>query len=263
MLEITETCRAGLRSFLHHLQAGWRARTGASIATCSLVFAVGTATLAAQVWTAAPASAQPRQVFTFLDLAASANYVLVGGSATLTATYSTDVGPTPYYIEIFDHTTGTLVKVCGSGTTCSVSVSYNYPTTHTYLAYVSLYGTTEPPPGVQQKSNPETIVWQDPLVLNGPGAVINNGTGTLTANASYNVGPTPYYIEIFDHTTGMLLAACGSGTVCTASVQIIQSCHTVSHTYIAYISEYSTMDPPPVTVGTSNLWTVQFIGPPC
>ena len=167
MLEITETCRAGLRSFFHHLQAGWRVRTGASIATCSLVFAVGTATLAAQVWTAAPASAQPRQIFTFLDLAASANYVLVGGTATLTATYSTDVGPTPYYIEIFDHTTGTL------------------------------------------------------------------------------------------------LAACGSGTVCTASVQIIQSCHTVSRTYIAYISEYSTTDPPPVSVATSNLWTVQFIGPPC
>src|SRR3954464_8353149 len=110
MLEITETCRAGLRSFFHHRQAGWRARTGASIATCSLVFAAGTTTLAAQVWTAAPASAQPRQTFTFLDLAASANYVLVGGSATLTATYSTDVGPTPYYIEIFDHTTGTMVK---------------------------------------------------------------------------------------------------------------------------------------------------------
>lgn len=259
MLEITETFRAGLRSFFHKIRAGRLARSGASIATRSFMFTLLTATVVAQFWTAAPASAQ----FVFLDLGASANYVLVGGSATLTATYSIDVGPTPFYIEIFDHTTGALVKVCGSGTTCSASVSYNYPTTHSYVAYVARYGTTESPPDVQQKSDPQTIVWQDQLVLNGPGAVTNNGTGILTASASFNVGPTPYYIEIFDQTTGMLVKACGFGTVCTAPVQIIQSCHTVSHTYIAYIANYSTTAPPPGIVATSNQWTVQFVGPPC
>ncbi|TMK39248.1 MAG: hypothetical protein E6G66_17900, partial [Actinobacteria bacterium] len=166
MLDITETCRTGSRTFFYGLRAGRLARAGASIATRSFMFALVTATVAAQFWTAPPASAQ----FVFFDLAASANYVLVGGSATLTATYTLDVGPTPYYIEIFDHTTGVLVKECSSGTTCSVSVSYSYPTTHTYVAYVARFGTTEPPPDVQQKSNPETIVWQDQLVLNGPQA---------------------------------------------------------------------------------------------
>jgi hypothetical protein len=259
MLETTETCRAGLRTFFHNLRAGRLGRTGASIATRSFMFTLLTATVVAQFWTAPPASAQ----FVFFDLSTSANYVLVGGSATLTATYTLDVGPTPYYIEIFDHTTGTLLTACGSGTTCPASVTYNYPTTHTYVAYVARYGTTEPPPDVQQKSDPQTIVWQDTLVLNGPGAVINNRTGTLTASASFDVGPTPYYIEIFDQTSGMLVKACGFGTVCTAPVQIIQSCHTVSHTYIAYIADYSTTAPPPGIVATSNPWTVEFIGPPC
>ena len=234
------------------------------MATRSLVFMVLTATIAAQFWTAPPASAQPRQIFTTFDLSASAHYVLVGGTATLTATYSLDVGPTPYYIEIFDHTTGALVKECATGKTCSKAVSYNYPTTHTYAAYVSGYGTTEPPPNVQTKSNPETIVWQNQLVLNGPQAVFNNGTATLTANASFDVGPTPYYIEIFDQTTRLLVpSACGYGTVCTVSVQIIQSCHTVFHTFIADLAEYGTTDPPPGIVATSNPWTVQFTGSPC
>ena len=39
---------------------------------------------------------------------------------------------------------------------------------------------------------------------------------TLTATASANVGPTPWYIRITDATTGQTLAACGSGSTCTA-----------------------------------------------
>ena len=168
MLKLTEACRAALRSFFHTHRAGRRARTGASKATRSFLFMILAATVTAQFWTAPPASAQPRQIFNTFDLTASANYVLVGYSATLTATYSLDVGPTPYYIEIFDQTTGLLVP-----------------------------------------------------------------------------------------------SACGYGTVCAVSVQIIQSCHTVLHTFIAYLAEYGTMDPPPGIVATSNPWTVQFTGPPC
>ena len=86
MLKLTEACRAALRSFFHTHRAGRRARTGASKATRSFLFMILTATVTAQFWTAPPASAQPRQIFNTFDLTASANYVLVGDSATLTAT---------------------------------------------------------------------------------------------------------------------------------------------------------------------------------
>jgi hypothetical protein len=85
----------------------------------------------------------------------------VHGTAILTATSSIDVTyPNPYYIEIFDETNGTLRAVCGSGTTCSVSsVTYD-DRDHTFIAYVSRYGTTYPPPEIQATSNSFTVQFE-------------------------------------------------------------------------------------------------------
>jgi hypothetical protein len=41
---------------------------------------------------------------------------------------------------------------------------------------------------------------------------------TLTATTNSDVGPTPYYITIYSETTGALLATCGFGSTCTATV---------------------------------------------
>src|SRR5215467_9882435 len=67
----------------------------------------------------------------------NAPWQLVGGTATLTATTLSDVGPTPYYIEIFDKNTNARVGVCGYGTTCSTTVTQSAVTTHCYVAYIA------------------------------------------------------------------------------------------------------------------------------
>ena len=82
-----------------------------------------------------------------------------GGSSTITATVGYNVGPTPYYIEIFDQATGARVAICGSGTSCAASISYPGTTTHTYIAYVASAGLTNPPPNIQATSNTVTVNW--------------------------------------------------------------------------------------------------------
>jgi len=55
----------------------------------------------------------------------------------VTATTTADVGPSPFYIEIFDTTTATLVKACGLGTSCAAPVSQAAASTHAYQAFLS------------------------------------------------------------------------------------------------------------------------------
>jgi len=83
-----------------------------------------------------------------------------GSTAILTATANYDVGPTPWYIEIYDQTTGQQVCIAGSGTTCSASVEFSFATTQTYVAYVAASSSTAPPPSIQVASNTTTIIWR-------------------------------------------------------------------------------------------------------
>src|SRR4030088_1502649 len=80
-----------------------------------------------------------------VSLAASSTSLWPTQYTTLTATANQDVGPTPYYLSILDSSTGNYIAICGSGTTCSASVTQSTATTHYYLAYVSNYPTTVPP----------------------------------------------------------------------------------------------------------------------
>jgi hypothetical protein len=72
------------------------------------------------------------------------------GSETVTATASIDVGPTPYYIEIFDIETG-LVTRCPSGTTCTATFTPAVGVNH-LVAFVAGFGTTLLPPNIQAES---------------------------------------------------------------------------------------------------------------
>lgn len=190
----------------------------------------------------------------FLNLSVDAAYQLTGRSATLTVTFPHDVGPTPYYLEIFDQTTGALVKACASGTSCSAQAAQASPTTHKYIAYKASYSTTNPPPNTQATSQTVSVTWRDSLVLNGR-TVQNAGSPvTLTASSATDVGPTPFYIEIFNKTTGRLLKACGTGTTCSASDTSNMANST--DTYVAYIGSWSTTSPPPSLQATSNPITV-------
>lgn len=197
------------------------------------------------------------QTFNYLSLNAdgrSSEAVFVGATATLNAQNSYDVGPTPYYIEIFDTTTGSRVAVCGSGTACSVGVSHSVATTHTYVADVAGWSASYPPPSIQSASVAVTVTWAAPIILNG-GQAYANGPGNFTAHTTYDVGPTPYFIEIFDVATGARVAVCGSGTSCSGSV----SWQYGTHTYVADIASYSTSYPPPDVQAASNAVTVQYV----
>ena len=87
-----------------------------------------------------------------VSLTDSANWLWPTQYSTLTATTNMDVGPTPYYLRIYDQTAGAYVVTCASGTTCSTSVTQPTPTTHDYVAVVSYASTGYPPSGEQAVS---------------------------------------------------------------------------------------------------------------
>jgi hypothetical protein len=149
-----------------------------------------------------------------LALSASPSTLAVGATTTLTATTTADVGPSPFYIEIFDVTAGTALAACGSGTSCSVPVSQAAPGMHTYQAYLAQFGTALPLPNVVETTLPLFATWST-TPWSVQVAPTNGLPRTATATSSIDVGPTPYYIEIFTD-AGERMGICASGTTCTA-----------------------------------------------
>jgi len=185
------------------------------------------------------------------SLSASSTNLWPKQYSTLTATTNQDVGPTPYYLSIYDATANSYIKICGSGTTCSMSVTQPTATTHVYRAYVSYYPTVNPPAGQQAVSGSVTVVWHGVSVrlAASPTTTSVNGTSTLTATASQDVGPSPFWIQIYDATTGVRLKYCGFGTVC--SVPTSQAVAT-THRFIAFVSDLSASYYPTGIQATSN-----------
>jgi hypothetical protein len=95
-----------------------------------------------------------------VSLAASTTDPYVGASATLTATANTDVGPTPYYISIYDETTGAELAVCGSGSTCSATVTESTTGSHQFEAFIGDDRPGNGAPGfVLVSSNQVGVLW--------------------------------------------------------------------------------------------------------
>jgi len=184
-----------------------------------------------------------------VSLKAVPTTTFVGFSSTLTATTSADVGPTPFYTQIYDATTGTRLTVCGVGTTCAVNTSQLFATTHRFVAYVSDLTAAFPPTGIQATSNSSFVTWNNNGYRVSLTSVSSGGLQrTLTATSNTNVGPTPYYIEIFNARTGSRLAICGTGTTCSTTVSIL-----TRGDYVAFISANSTSLPPLSTQASSNV----------
>jgi hypothetical protein len=187
----------------------------------------------------------------------SANPHLLWGtqSSTVTATANRDVGPTPDWLGIFNVNTGSFVKECGSGTTCSATVSEPGPSYQSYQAVVGPLNTRPFTSGALASAGGASggVEWQDvgPVSLtSSAGTTLGlGGTTVLTASTLLNVGPTPFYIQIFDATTGTRLAECGLGTSCSAVVS--QSAAT-THRYVAYVSAFSSAFPPASIQDTSG-----------
>jgi hypothetical protein len=188
-------------------------------------------------------------------LTASAYTVPVGTAVTLNSSTTCDIGPTPYYLQIFDATTGALVATWGAGTSFSAVVSQSVPSTHGYIAYLDSFSTSFPPSGVYQQSDTIYVTWEAPpnnfqVSLSGPSEIpFGGGPATYTATVNQDVGPTPYWIQIFDETTGTRLAVCGSGTTCSASF----TPSTSGDALVAFVSANSpTLPlPPPKTQANS------------
>jgi hypothetical protein len=190
-----------------------------------------------------------------VTLSANPQTLGVGGSSLLTASTNVDIGPTPYYIALFDQSTQTLLAWCGFGTTCTSSVSASSPNADTFIAYVSLQSTGYPPPTIQATSNQVSVTWIS-LVLSSPVSSLARGnTVTLTATASIDVGLTPYYIAIFDQTTRTIVGYCGSGVSCLAPTALSLA---ATHTFIAYISGSGTNYPPAHIFVTANTVAVTW-----
>jgi hypothetical protein len=193
-----------------------------------------------------------------LSLAANLHTLAVGGTSTLTATSDTNIGPTPFYIQIWDTTTDTLVNTspCGSGTTCTATVSQSAATTHTYVASFGETGTTYPQAELQNTTAVNYIEWTASgmtLSLSAP-ATTYAAPETVTATANVNVGPTPYYIEIFNE-NGTLLDTCGSGTTCSFTYTPAEY---PGSNLVAFISSSSSTLPPPNLQAVSNSVTTFY-----
>jgi hypothetical protein len=218
--------------------------------------------------TAAPASADSF----FVELSASPPSLPVSQSTTLTATTGSDVGPTPWYIDIYDMTAGKLLRACGWGTSCSVNVMEGLETTHAFAAYVGAPSLTPPPSGLQGTSNTAFVSWTNSGIsvsLTGP-EVVNvqsDGPGTYTATTNVNVetiSPSvPEVLIIYDETTGSMLGFTTVGH--TVSYQLTPS---ESGDYLVafvehFIAVQSQFYPPllyTVTASSNVLLTRAFYG---
>lgn len=184
-------------------------------------------------------------------VAASGNTTNVGTNVTLTVTSDQDIGPTPYYLQIFDATTGGRVVACGFGTTCSGNVSQSAATTHAYVGYLAsgLEGTN-PPSGVVSTSANTFVTWNNlGYRVSVPVQVTcfePHGSAVITATANIDVGPTPYFIEIFNQ-AGTRIGVCGSGSTCQGA----GSCGSVG-VYYGFIALGSTSFPPSGIQASSN-----------
>jgi len=181
------------------------------------------------------------------SVSASPTTVAVGATSTVTATTTADVGPSPFFIEIFDTTTATMVKECPSGTSCVATVSQAAASTHGYQVFISPLSSTFPPPGSIESTNLVYVTWSNAgftITLNDPRVTDIGLPLTVSATTNLDVGPTPYFIEIYDATTGALIVACGSGTTCTGQFQP-PLCGPNPDRLVAFVASFSSTFLPP------------------
>ncbi len=110
-----------------------------------------------------------------VGLSSSATRADLGQVVTLMASSNVDVGPTPFYLEIYNLTTGTVVVSCGGGTVCGVQVSESGATIQTYVAQVAAYGGVD----VQARSVAVTVTWAPQMqTICGESVAMAPGTGS-------------------------------------------------------------------------------------
>lgn len=189
-------------------------------------------------------AASPAEAFSLstwsgsVSLSTSATDIYTDEAATLTASTSSTIDGSGFYITIFNQTTGDLVTYCVSGSQCIVDVRRYRNGFDTYVAYVSDYSSTLPAVNVQATSGTVDVAlipFQVGLATD-VSVIKTNETATLTATANQPVDGTAFYIQIFNATTGNLVSYCVSGEFCQVGVNRYAN---GSDDYVAYVAPYS------------------------
>lgn len=181
-------------------------------------------------------------------MTASKNTLAVGEPTTLTATSSADVSEIGLTMMIFDVTANTRLAACTSGTVCTVTINQTIATTHKYKAFIGLNQSTVPTELIVSRSQDVYITWSN----TGWTATLNytyvNGQVQFTATTNKNLMSSPYYLSIYNTTTGDLVATCLTGTSCTATIS-----YTSGHEFIAFVSGCPYLyDCPPPNIQASS-----------
>lgn len=208
---------------------------------------------AASAWTLT-LSASPTTLAPFTGL---------GLGSDLTATANQAVNGTGFAIQIFNVTTGIPAKTCMTGSQCSLGTGQSVTGTDAYVAYVAHASGSNPPTDIQAKSGTSYVTW-----TNGPFQISLSGNDTIdgfptTVTATVtggSVASSPYFIEIFDETTGQLLNpefGCGNAQTCAVTFTPTVA----GHNLVAFLTLASTVYPPPLSEiqASSNVLFLQQI----
>lgn len=199
--------------------------------------------------------------YVYTSISTGSTTVGLGASTTVSASVTRDLGTGPLYLDIYDVTTGTRVKSCGVGYTCTATVSQTAASTHAYKAFLSSYndGSVYPPATNFGETPLRYLTWTATgytVSLSAPSTSCENCYVTVTATTNVDVGPTPYYITVFNM-DGTWLKTCGAGTSCSFQFQ-----PQGSDELIAFISSSNTTLLPTNIQANSNVVDIQELIPP-
>lgn len=185
-----------------------------------------------------------------VSLVANPTTVEVGSPTTLTATTSADLSSSPFFVQIYDTSTGTLVQSCGGASPCTATFTGSQAATDSFVAYVAPYATSSPLKSSQAESTTSYVTWSG----QGFGLSLAVAPGTATATATVPQNPGPYAVEIFDETAGgALLSSCDSVAVCSVASTV------AGHALVAVVSAPGSDTTLPPTDGQASSSVVTAI----
>ncbi len=199
--------------------------------------------------------------YVYTSISTGTTTVGLGASTTVSASVTRDLGTGPLYLDIYDVTAGTRVKSCGTGYTCTATVSQTAASTHAYKAFLTSYndGSVYPPVNNFGNTPLRYLTWTGTgytISLSAPSSSCQNCYVTVTATTNVDVGPTPYYITVFNM-DGTWLRTCGSGTSCSFQYQ-----PQGYDELVAFISTNNTTLLPTNIQATSNVVGIEELIPP-
>ena len=118
------------------------------------------------------------------SIAASSTSPATGASVMLTATVSSDVGPSSYGLSILDQTTGRVLAHAGSGTSLSVVVSQSSASTHRYVAQMDTHGAAP----IGAVSPPVAVTWSGGFPSGAPAvSAVSPSSGPLAGGTTVTI----------------------------------------------------------------------------